>query len=350
MKHIPLALCLMLCMASATAQNRTQEDAVARAAAFARAVGLESTFREASRWQNGRNGPWQWKVRTEDGRLEVGIDEVTGKVTAFMDLGLATEIHDKSRNTERWLIETDGHAWLAADRVLQASGLDSDVYARKELTWLAREPGALQDLNNKGTMLVAQYAERVDGLEGDLNTATVTFDVVSGRLLTFGASVIWRFDPPRATMSQGEAAQIIRGLMERRAASVGRLAAAYKWPGDDAARTAMKVAVVCGGSKAFGSEYGEALADRWTARAAWTLELPAISVAIDAENGQPMFEGVKQHASHATREPSAANLSGSQADAESTAPWPATPRQLIGGVVALVFVAGYVLFRRPRPV
>jgi|GEM_PF-4780876 len=248
----------------------------------------------AMKRQVTKDGPVHWDVLYPNGEFSVSLNETSGAVTGFCDLGLSIRMLDKNHAKLLRKIGNEEDAWATADRYLVAARLSSMNFQRDSLEWVCDQVGALTDLSGKGTRVVARYVQRANGFDGGVNNATITLDVIEGQVEVASASTIWTFEQPRSTMSQDDALarmKVLFGNEEARLIGLGQetLSRSFQWPGDGIVRAAMVKRVMDGGESCFGSDYGDSVAARMVARVCWEYHSEIVSAAIDAENGEPVF-------------------------------------------------------------
>ena len=285
----------------ATGQEiRTDEEAVHRAVSFVRAIGA----RDAS--VNGRAGMINrpgttyriWNVDLDNGSVSVSINPQSGVVTGYSDFKVSDLVTNRTRKHDNLVLREDGLVWARAEGVLRAAGLDKLSMVRKGVTYNSPPVGRWKSAFD-GFTVVTRFEEPVQGWEGHLNSATLTFDAVTGGLMLLSGSDQWRFDPPGRVMERGEALQAMQGVFSQCLANARLRGArgqtdAWTWPGNDAVLDKLRLEVLKGGNSAYGFTEGARLAEEHRARVCWLYEDSEVSLAIDAESGAPIALTVKK--------------------------------------------------------
>jgi hypothetical protein len=291
-----IALCCALATgpAQARAEAMTAEDALRIGNDFARKVGKEPVFIKAERRADSQRT--KWSLESADANVWAGVDAETGTMTSYWDLNTRHAMGQLWRRREPWALATDEEAWRLAEAALAAAGLDVSAYGSRKIEWIARRPLVSDPPQYLDTSVNLHFGQTVEGLEGELNSASVTVDVVSGKLSRVHGSTFTRFEPTARTMDREDALFWIKAYMAHWSVR-GRLRASkLAWPSDDFARAGLKLVVSNGSAhSAFGCDDGVRLIQRGAARAGWSLRTPTAHVVLDAGNGRPLEEGLFSH-------------------------------------------------------
>ncbi|MGE0001206.1 MAG: hypothetical protein AB7F50_11310 [Fimbriimonadaceae bacterium] len=243
---------------------------------------------EASRDKVAGTSYDQWNVQARDGAWTVSLDAATGRVTGYHDLELDARARslteqmteprisaETASHAARAFLEAalgPGHGFTLASTVLQPASPGYDVpFYEIRFSQSAPEPW-----------------------EGAVNRYKVTVDGLEGRVLMAGGTVRLRFSPPNRVLDAASAVSALRSVFEeeRDAARLRGDATAEKawqWPGNETVARTMRLGALADGARTAGSIAGREMTDAGTVRVAYTLTMDGVTVAVDAESGEPLL-------------------------------------------------------------
>ncbi len=298
--RISTSFMILLVGALCVAQGVTTEVAARNAASnYLRALGLAYSVDGSSArlLKHSGSAPSVWDVTSDRAEFMLSINADNGRKVGFADIALDDERNGRKPGMARRLL-TDEQVKAAGTAAIEKGDLADMGFIPTRVEWLCDEPGADRDRNNRADRVKVEFGQQVQGYGGYVNTATMSFDAVTGKLLGLSASTLWRFVPPRSRLSREEALTVLRALYagerDRLKAAGDGDAQAFEWPGDEEVGPLLKEEIVQGGTRAFGSDYGHNLAEACEARLCWTVDMQGAYVAVDTESGNPWTAGSRK--------------------------------------------------------
>ncbi|MCW5940226.1 MAG: hypothetical protein KF884_11530 [Fimbriimonadaceae bacterium] len=319
-------------------------------------VGYDPANHACQLEQVSPSGRKAWRLG-DDGYFGASVHPTKGIVISFSDHQVSARVIAGDYGKQRELT-TDEQVWTKAEAVLRAASQKAGSYKRATIFWSEFNGPGLTDPNNYGTRVSAKFHEKVEGFDGFVNHATVTFDTVTGNLYLFSCSVSWEFVPPARVMDKAKAVETARrhlaGLYAEEAARGFGAEAAWVWPGDEEMNRVLKLGITRGGnaSPILGSSAGMDNARRYIARASYSYSTKYGVLAFDAETGEPLFASRTQRRPSRTPERESSSAPGSIDEPRNPNPVGGPNNRLasamtIGGATLLGTVA-LLVWRRSR--
>lgn len=295
------AFILLTAVSGALSQSISNESEAIERARLASSLlgfdaGLQITTIEPPRSDMGVRAWWLYDDRRSTSFL---IEEDTGAVLGATDGALEARIVTRQPGMPRRIV-SEADAWAVANRYLEIAGMRRIEWQQGGVRRVGDEPGAHSDRNNRADRWELTYYERAEGYSGYINRASVTIDVVEGRIISASARDQFRFEPPASTLTLGEALARLKevfaaGESSANAHGATDVARRYRWPGDDYARRHMALRLERGGKRAVrGDDHGPQMRSRHAVRAAWCLSSAGVTICIDAESGKVVAEYVSK--------------------------------------------------------
>ncbi len=274
---------------------RSEEQAIARTKEFLSSIGAELDSSDLICDLKSAPGVKEtcWKVEPRLHGWFIMINGSDGKIIGFYDRQVDAQIYSRKPGTKERLIRSDSEAWTVAQNFVNASGIASG-FSRGEIRNFADAPNADFDTNNTGYRYEVVFDKTVEGYPGRIDFMVVSLDVVTGKIISFRGPSGTEYLPPKSILSKSDAVKKLRDLCNSESEKYQRegqaeWAAQFQWPGDEVVSQSLALGVtVCSGCP-LESAFGDLMRIQNKARLTWSGPINEMTIAIDAENAEPLF-------------------------------------------------------------